>query len=68
MLHVVNSSWPQHDELILARTEQVSARAPGLPLHLRLYPVLACLPLQTTTLPPCLALPHITTQLFLLYR
>lgn len=47
LLDVVNSSWPQSDELILARTEQLSARASELPL-------LPLLPLQnavTATLP-----------------
>lgn len=32
LLDVVNSSWPQSDELILARTEHLSARASELPL------------------------------------
>lgn len=41
MLHVVNSSWPQHDELILARTEQVSAGASGLPLQPQTDPALS---------------------------
>lgn len=32
LLDVVNSSWPLSDELILARTEHLSARASELPL------------------------------------
>jgi hypothetical protein len=36
LLDVVNSSWPQSDELILTRTEQLSARALELPLLLAL--------------------------------
>jgi hypothetical protein len=45
LLDVVNSSWPQSDELILARTEQLSARASELPLLPLQNAVTATLPL-----------------------